>query len=66
MSIVLNDKAYLNQGGNICPACQSDQTESGPIETDGAVVTQEVTCNNCGASWKDFYKLTGYIDLVIN
>lgn len=59
----LTDAAYVAEGGGVCPACGSNQIEGDSTEIDGASATQEVSCLDCSASWKDFYKLAGYLDL---
>ena len=50
---------HEDNGGTHCPGCNSDMIEGGPGEF-GLQASQERTCNNCGASWYDIYRLEGY------
>jgi len=53
-------KAYLKKGGICClnPDCLSDDIEGGFIETDTGGAWQKITCNECGWTWTDVYKLS--------
>jgi predicted nucleic-acid-binding Zn-ribbon protein len=55
-------RAYLKHGGSKCIACGSKNIEGGSLEMDGASAWCVVDCNDCGASWKDVYKLSGWTD----
>lgn len=47
-----------------CPVCGS--ADAGPLsyaDVDGAVARMVVTCNVCGATWEDIYRLVGFTDL---
>ena len=56
---------YVNSRGQVCPVCYSQSSlEGGPVEIDGGVAVQEVTCEVCGSSWNDLYELYGYSELV--
>lgn len=59
----LNSKEYVAKGGNHCPCCNGVDICGGPIEIASGGAAQEVTCNQCFASWTDVYQLTGYTDL---
>lgn len=54
---------YVNNCGAYCPACRTTQITGGTIDIDGTEAFQEVSCNNCGASWNDLYRLVGFDDL---
>ncbi len=40
-----------------CPHCGSEDVEG------GSVAWQSITCNECGATWNDVYKLMGFSEL---
>lgn len=48
---------YLTDGGNRCPHCDSGDLNGGPVEIDGNIAWQEVTCIDCDEAWIDLYKL---------
>ena len=56
---------YLDQGGVICPYCESLNIEGDSVEVDAGGSTQVVTCADCGASWYDCYTLTGIIEMEV-
>lgn len=45
-----------------CPICGSDQTDSyfGNVDMEGPTVSQTRQCDDCGATWRDVYTLTGF------
>jgi len=55
----LNEKKYLESGGNICPYCGSDDLNTGNVQTDSGIAWQDVECDGCGSEWRDLYTLTG-------
>ena len=57
------DEEYVAKSGNFCPSCRSVDTEGGSFEVGGKEAIQEVSCNECNATWNDVYKLVGYSDL---
>lgn len=54
-------KGYLDNGGVKCPICKSGDISGDEWNADAGGATQEVSCENCGASWLDCYNLTGAI-----
>lgn len=56
-------QVYVAKGGSICPNCGSSDINGGPVEVDASTAWQEITCQDCSASWNDLYQLTGYADL---
>jgi transposase-like protein len=54
---------YVERYGQMCPACDSGSISGNNINVDGDLVTQNVSCSDCLATWKDLYQLTGYADL---
>lgn len=65
--VLLNDaETYLNQDvryvrhkGLRCPCCHSDNLTGNSWNADAGTATQEMGCDNCGATWQDVYTLTG-------
>jgi len=49
-------KAYL-EDYNRCPKCHSQYIISHALEADGGTAWANVECSDCGAVWKDVYKL---------
>ena len=61
---MMSRREYLRWNGRKCPACQSTNMTSGETQYPSTVeITQGMTCQSCGASWVELYKLTGYADL---
>jgi transcription elongation factor Elf1 len=58
----LTDKQYLKKF-NHCPACLSTDITGGELNVDCNTARQKISCNTCGATWNDLYKLIGYADL---
>jgi hypothetical protein len=59
---MITNKDYVNDGGNFCPHCQSNDIEAEHFEVDSGHAWQPVSCNNCGSTWNDVYVLTGFTD----
>ena len=57
----MTDKQYVDIRGIQCPHCHSENISGNTIEVDAGEATQEVGCDDCGATWLDAYKLVGYI-----
>jgi hypothetical protein len=49
---------YLETGGQKCPRCQSMQIEGGKVEIGSKKATQKVWCNDCDATWTDYYTMS--------
>lgn len=61
---MLTEKEYVENGGMICPVCESGYISSiVPLDYDVGIAWQEIKCNSCGARWTDKYNLVGYSDL---
>lgn len=59
----LTDKQYVKKVKKddcICPFCGSDNIEGAGVDVQKGGAQQEVTCQDCNASWYDDYVLTGY------
>jgi len=50
-------RSYLRRGGN-CPYCGSYAITGDSVDIEGAGASQEVSCQECGRSWRDVYTLT--------
>jgi len=64
MKKIMTSNQYVKDGGGRCPVCKSKNIISDCFDMDGSQVWSRVDCNDCGANWKDVYKLTGYDDLI--
>lgn len=51
---------YKAAGGNICPCCKSCDITGEMVEIEAGTAWQHVSCNDCGAAWRDDYTLTGF------
>jgi C4-type Zn-finger protein len=65
---MLTNEHYVAKMGNHCPVCEGRDIDS---SANGAEYGEDwcsvsVECENCGATWKDIYKLTGFSDLETN
>jgi len=56
-------REYVAGQGLHCPVCKGDTLEGNSWDADESYATHEMTCNDCGAGWKDLYTLTSIIDL---
>lgn len=54
---------YARRKGGFCPVCGSLEIEGESWEPKDNVVTQDVSCSECYASWTDTYRLFNYYDL---
>ena len=54
---------YLEKDSNKCPNinCLSEDIEGGSVEIDTNIASQEVSCNDCGMTWRDEYQLTNFV-----
>jgi len=43
-----------------CPFCDSDKINAGEVTFDLGFVEQKIDCLDCGAYWRDIYKLDNY------
>lgn len=60
----ISNEKYL-RNPNQCPACQGKDISAGELNADGNETWQEITCENCGATWNDCFKLYGYANLTL-
>ena len=59
----MTSKEYLKSGAMFCPVCRSKNIDGGSLNADCLSVWNEITCNDCGATWLDVYELKGYEQL---
>lgn len=60
---VLSQKAYRESGGSMCPMCKSHNMDTGRLEVDGDVTTQNIVCVTCGSEWTDVWTLKSFDNL---
>ncbi len=53
---------YIENGGDACPYCGSNDIEAGVREYAGKYMYQEITCNACGKFWDATFKLVSIIE----
>jgi len=65
MSFEEMEQKYVLNNGLTClnPECDGTDFEGGSIKIDGPIAVQSITCNKCGSSWSDIYKLQGVDDV---
>ncbi len=51
-------REYINNGGNICPYCHSDDITAEDTDYFGGSQSTRVLCNDCERYWFDIYTLT--------
>jgi len=68
-SSVMTDEEYAGGLGNHCPnnLCDGEGSdlETSGTNCDAGIIMQDITCNKCGADWRDDYLLTGHSRLTI-
>ena len=57
----VTDKQHAATQGCCCPLCGSTDITAGDWDAEGS--SQEVECDDCGATWNDVYKMIGFSDL---
>lgn len=55
---ILSQSQYAIAG--TCPVCGCEELTGGPVETGNGNASQEMSCDDCGATWIDTYTLNGY------
>lgn len=64
MSVFATNDDYIREYGQYCPVCCTDDiSDDEGTEAFGNTVLIERSCNNCDASWKMQFTLTGYTEL---
>ena len=57
----LTDEEYSKKLGSFCPRCNSDNVmPQDALQADEGYVFQNCSCNDCGLSWSDCYKIESY------
>lgn len=57
----MTNEEYVACGGSKCPYCGSEDITGESFEAQGEECSQEISCNECGKSWVDIYKLSGFL-----
>ena len=57
------EQEYLENGGQKCPVCKSENISADKTEIDGSQGYANVDCRDCGATWTDIFKLVGIDNL---
>jgi transposase-like protein len=58
----MTDKEYVEDGGQHCPFCRSENIQGGSLQAEGRTAWQSVSCDDCGRGWQDTYQMTGWTD----
>ena len=63
--MISNDakQSYLESEGRHCPYCNSQNIDSGLVHLEGDGFEADVSCNDCGKSWRDVYGLVDVEEL---
>ena len=56
---------YLKSGFAHCPYCKSNNISGDGIDIESDYAIQEVTCYDCGRSWRDHYKLVDVEPMIV-
>ncbi|AJF08290.1 hypothetical protein [Geoalkalibacter subterraneus] len=56
-------EGYIYAQGSLCPACQSNQLDTGFPQPDQGALLMPIRCQMCEAQWVEIYTLTGIKDL---
>lgn len=57
-NLTAEQKEKYIRNDSFCPFCESDDLDSGRMETDSHGAWRDVSCNDCERSWQDQYTLT--------
>ncbi len=57
---LLTEEEYVKKQGVACPSCGSYHVEGGSFDYESHIIYQIVDCTDCGSSWTDVFKLSGY------
>ncbi len=66
MSIELAEitkQSYLRGGGGNCLFCHSTDMAGDKLKADGSWMSNDIECNNCGATWTDVFNLGDVTDI---
>lgn len=62
---MMHSDDYADIDGMNCPVCESADINAKGLTVRGCLVTAKVTCEGCGSTWRDVYRLSGYSDLEV-
>lgn len=53
----LERERYLVADSSSCPFCETWDIDGGPMDIESGSAYQDITCNRCGGTWVDRYRL---------
>lgn len=56
----LTNDQYVGRRGLVCPVCNSTDVTATEVYVEAGEATQDASCGDCLAEWKDNYHLVGY------
>lgn len=59
----LSPEGYAATGGHVCPVCGGRDLYRHAPQFQHASMLQRVQCENCAATWKAVYDISGYEQL---
>ncbi len=62
---VMTTEEYVDEIGYQCPVCRGHNLSTKSFDGDAGFVWQNVSCDDCGSTWKDVYTLSSMTDLKI-
>ena len=65
---LMSQDTFEKYGGHCCPVCRSNnvEVEPGTLTADGDLAWDDVECNDCGSTWREFFHGTEYGSLDIS
>lgn len=57
----MTQEAYVAAGGAKCPCCAGTAFYGGGVLIEEGKAIQDITCQDCEASWNDVYILDSYV-----
>ncbi len=61
--MAMTSKEYVDEQGQKCPSCRSENINSSYHSMGSAFLTNECYCRDCEASWFETYQLIEYENL---
>lgn len=57
------DTKHVEQQGQKCPRCGSEEIEGDEVTIDSGHAVQDMSCGACDSTWTDVYALLGFAGL---
>lgn len=54
---------FIAADGGICPVCRSKEIQGDSVDIDGGIAEQQVSCDECHATWVVEYRLERFRDV---